>query len=215
MHFSGKFDPSGTILWTTQLGTIEWEESTDLSIDGSGNIYITGFTDGDLAGPNMGVSDAFISKYDSSGVQLWIEQFGTDSSDQSLGISADSSGNAFVVGYTVGVLGVSSAGSGDVFVSKFNPLGGQEWTKQLGSIGYDQAYGVTVDDWGNVYFTGDTRNSLGGPFLGGAYDAFVGKIRDIVVPESSAAILTTTIVLISAVSRCFQNAICKSVKLRG
>ena len=38
-----------------------------MSADGLGNVYISGYTDGSLGGPNAGGYDAFVSKYDAAG----------------------------------------------------------------------------------------------------------------------------------------------------
>ena len=49
------------------------------------------------------------------------------------------------------------------------------WTKQLGSSGEDNAYGVATDSSGNVYVTGSTRGGLDGNTSAGSYDLFVVK----------------------------------------
>ena len=49
-----------------------------------------------------------------------------------------------------------------------------EWTRQLGTSAVDMSHGVSADGLGNVYISGDTTGSLGGPSAGG-YDAFVSK----------------------------------------
>jgi hypothetical protein len=37
--------------------------STGVATDGSGHVYIGGYTDGSLAGQNRGEIDAFVAKY--------------------------------------------------------------------------------------------------------------------------------------------------------
>ena len=75
--FLSKYDASGTLEWTRQLGTSEYDMSYGVSADGLGNVYISGDTEGSLEGTNAGGSDAFLSKYDASGTLEWTQQLGT------------------------------------------------------------------------------------------------------------------------------------------
>lgn len=50
----------------------------------------------------------------------WIKQFGTSDDDEAYGVAVDTSGNAYVAGWTGGVLpGQSSSGPWDAFLVKF------------------------------------------------------------------------------------------------
>jgi len=60
--FVSKFDVDGNLLWTKQFGTGESDSSSGLSVDGLGNVYATGSTNGSLFGPNAGQTDAFLVK---------------------------------------------------------------------------------------------------------------------------------------------------------
>ena len=73
-----------------------------------------------------GGDDIFIAKYDSSGTQVWVKQFGTTASDIGNGIALDSSGNSYVTGQAgsgVAFAGNTSAGSTDVFTLRLDVLG--------------------------------------------------------------------------------------------
>ncbi len=120
--FTSKYDASGTLLWTEQLGTSSDDTPTVVSADGLGNVYISGLTEGSLGGTNAGGTDAFVSKYDAGGTLLWTEQLGTSSSDVGAGVSADGLGNLYISGWTRGSLGGTHAGSRDAFVAKFTDL---------------------------------------------------------------------------------------------
>jgi hypothetical protein len=160
--------------WTRQLGTSSPDLSFGVSADGLGSVYVSGITNGSLGGLNAGSSDAFVSKYDAAGNLQWTRQLGTRDADESYGISADGLGNVYISGYTNGSLGGPNAGNYDAFVSKFDAAGTLQWTKQLGSSAIEENYGVSADGLGNVYITGGTNGSLGGPNAGGS-DAFVSK----------------------------------------
>lgn len=172
--FVSKYDAVGVLQWTRQLGTAANEFSMGVSTDGLGNLYISGHTFGSLAGPNAGESDIFISKYDALGTHQWTRQFGTAAADMSGGISADDLGNVYVTGYTQGSLGGPNAGDYDAFLVKYDSAGVVQWTRQLGTELSDHSRGVSADDLGNVFISGNTAGSLDGTNAGD-YDAFVAK----------------------------------------
>ncbi|MCH8047615.1 MAG: SBBP repeat-containing protein [Planctomycetes bacterium] len=172
--FVSKYDSSGTLQWTKQLGSTTDDYSNGVSADGLGSVFIAGYTYGDLDGVNAGGRDAFISKYDSSGALQWTKQLGTTSLDQSHGVSADGLGNVYISGWTEGDLDGVNAGSGDAFISKYDSSGALQWTKQLGTTDFDASYDVSADGLGGVYISGFTDGDLDGVNAGGA-DAFVSK----------------------------------------
>jgi len=87
------------ILWTRQFGTSSSDLANGVAIDGAGNVYVVGQTEGALPGQTgLGGRDAFVRRYDSLGNQLWTRQFGTRGDDAALGAGVDSDGNLYVVG---------------------------------------------------------------------------------------------------------------------
>jgi hypothetical protein len=121
--FISKYDANGMLQWTRQLGTSSDEGSDDVSADGLGNVYISCGTQGNLEGTNAGNYDAFLSKYDASGMFQWTRQLGTSSDDGSNGVSADGLGNVYISGITEGSLEGTNAGGWDVFVAKYSDTG--------------------------------------------------------------------------------------------
>ena len=168
--FISKYDINGAMQWTQQLGSSEYENVFGVSADGLGNVYLAGETQGSLGGPNAGVDDAFISKYDAGGTLQWTQQLGTNTSDQGFGVSADGLGNVYISGSTYGSLGGTNAGSGDAFISKYDASGAMQWTQQLGTSGYEAAYGLSADTLGNVYVSGTTGSGDSDIFID-KYDA--------------------------------------------
>ena len=104
----------------------------------------------------------------------WTRELSTTGTACACGVSADGLGNVYISGYTTGMLDKTNYGSLDAFVSKYDAQGKLLWTRQLGTTEEDQSSGVSADGLGNVYITGFTAGSLGGPNAGG-YDAFVSK----------------------------------------
>ncbi len=188
-----KYNSSGTKQWTKQLGTSSSDEGRGVTTDSSGNIYVTGLTQGGLDGnTSLGSSDIFLVKYNSSGTKQWTKQLGTSSSScftneygyypsscgssAGNGVTTDSSGNIYVTGYTVGGLdGNTSLGSSDIFLTKYNSSGTKQWTKQLGNSGNQHGKDVTTDSSGNIYVTGYTAGGLDGNTELGVWDIFLVK----------------------------------------
>ena len=186
--FLMKFDPSGTELWTQQIGTPAIDVSRSVAVDGAGNAYISGYTTGGLGGSNTGSYDAFLTKFDPSGTDLWTQQIGTTTHDLSISVAIDVVGNAYISGYSFGSLGGSNAGSYDAFLTKFDPSGTDLWTQQIGSMDTDRGTSVAVDNAGSVYIGGETHGSLAGPYMGGGADTFLVKFS---IPEPSTLALLT------------------------
>jgi len=156
--FVVKYNARGEKQWTRQMGTTSYDGARGVSVDGSGNVYVAGFTDGELDGnTNIGGMDLFVIKYNSEGVKQWTRQMGTTSWDFANGVSVDGGGNVYVAGYTWGSIdGNINVGDEDLFVIKYNSNGVKKWTRQMGTTGLDEATGVSVDNSGNVYVTGIT-----------------------------------------------------------
>ena len=104
-----------------------------------------------------------IPAFAAEGDFVWAKQFGADSSlaDAGYAIAVDSSGNSYVTGYFSGTAAfgqtdLSSIGGvlPDVFITKLGSSGNVIWAKSLGGTGYDEGWGIAVDNAGDVYVTG-------------------------------------------------------------
>jgi predicted outer membrane repeat protein len=172
----GKYSASGSPIWTRQFGTTDQDVGHGVVSDASGNVYVTGSTDGALQGAFLGIRDIFIRKYDSSGNHAWTKQIGTAGHDTGYDIAVDSSGNIYVAAIVSGNLGGTHYGLVDVFVAKYNSSGTVQWTTQLGTASDDYANSISVDASGNVYVGGYTKGALIGTNAGGT-DAFITKLN--------------------------------------
>jgi hypothetical protein len=114
-----------------------------MAIDSSGNVYVTGHSPGDGTG-----YDYATVKYDTNGNELWVARHnGTrDTSDLSLALAVDGSGNVYVTGES----------DGDYCTIKYDTDGNELWVAHWdGPAGRrDQANALVVDDSGNVYVAG-------------------------------------------------------------
>ncbi|MBE9171190.1 SBBP repeat-containing protein [Pleurocapsales cyanobacterium LEGE 06147] len=172
-----KYDSEGNPVWTQQFGSEDYEFPWGMDTDSEDNIYITGWTLGDLGGANAGSYDAWVAKYDSNGDRQWIEQFGTSEDDGLFlgGIEVDSNDDIFLTGYTDGDLGGENAGSSDVWVAKYDSNGDRQWIQQFGTSELDYPTDLIADTAGNLYAIGLTEGSLGN-INAGAVDGWIAKL---------------------------------------
>jgi hypothetical protein len=175
--FLAKYDGSGNKLWVKLLGTASREGGLSVTNDTFGNIYLTGYTEGDLGGEiNAGGRDIFIAKYDDSGNKLWVKLLGTSSPDYGVGVVTNTSGDIYLTGDSDSDPdGEYNVEDRDIFLAKYDGSGENLWVKNLGSESEDYSDGLAIDESGNIYITGATGGDLGGEALGVPYDAFLVK----------------------------------------
>ena len=89
-----KLNKNGNIFWIKQIGSDTLDAGNGVITDNDGNIYITGYTYGDLDGyTNQGGPDIFLIKYDNKGNKKWTRLFGTTHGDIAYDIDVDNRGN--------------------------------------------------------------------------------------------------------------------------
>jgi hypothetical protein len=164
--------------WAHQIGTSSDEGAQSVSVDGLGNVYVSGHTFGNLEGSINPPLAGYLRKYDSGGTHAWTRQFGNGTGEAGRDIAADALGNVFVSGVTTATFGGVHAGSWDGFVRKYDSTGSVAWTRQFGTSGTESPYDLAADGLGNVYVTGHTTGVLGSSSFGG-YDAFLRKYDSI------------------------------------
>ncbi|MDD1417731.1 SBBP repeat-containing protein [Dolichospermum sp. ST_sed1] len=162
--FVSKYNSSGTQAWVKQLGSSgnNYANINGISTDSTGNVFITGFTDGTFSGnTSLGSYDGFVAKYSTTGTLAWVKQFGTTSEDYSAASKTDSVGNTYVTGWTSGQFtGNTALGGYDGFLAKYDTSGTRLWVKQFGTNSNDYANGLSIDNLGNIYISGWTEGSF-------------------------------------------------------
>lgn len=159
------------------------------AVDESGNMYVVGSFTGvidfnpdplnvDLHSSYGGSIDAYLTKYDSSGLYQWTKTWGGSDRDVAYGVEVDNLGNAYVVGpyrYTVDFnpdpavddMHTSNfPGENNIYVSKFSPGGSLVWVRTWGpapvpdriSSGAEAYHAVVRDD--SLYVVGDFSGDL-------------------------------------------------------
>jgi Beta-propeller repeat len=181
-----KYDADGAQVWIRQLGDAGYEEARGVAVDGSDNVYVTGYTSGDIDGAgaltSAGGVDVFLAKYNASGTQQWVRQFGSGADDRSYGVAANGT-NIYLTGSTYGDLDGAGPGGGgyvDIFLAAYDDNGAQQWISQIGPVAINVGTQPAVDGSGNIYVTGYTSGDLDGAGSGthfGEYDMFVARFN--------------------------------------
>jgi hypothetical protein len=199
--FVAKLNAAGSALvYSTYLGGEGDDGAYAVAVDAAGNAYVTGYTyssDFPTAGPlqasNSGSKEAFVTKLNAAGSALVYSTYlGGSGDDNPYAIAVDSSGNAYVAGYSGSTdfpmqnpyQGTNDEGDYDGFVTKLNAAGNALiYSTYLGGGDYDEIFGVAVDSAGNAYVTGGTY-STDFPIEkavqadnGGDFDGFVTKLN--------------------------------------
>jgi len=192
----------GSLSYSTYLGGTGDDYIYDIAVDSFGNTYVVGETGStNFSCVNAyqsiyggGYRDAFITKFDSSGNVIYSTFLGGNSTDIAYGISTDSFGNIYIVGYTasddfplMNAYQTEKAGGGDVFIAKLNADGNALlFSTYLGGLEADKGMEIAVDQIGNAYITGWTRstnfptsNAFQNSHAGGQEDGFISKLNTI------------------------------------
>ncbi|WP_317897933.1 SBBP repeat-containing protein [Aurantibacillus circumpalustris] len=168
--FISKLDASGNFVWVKSMGSGFGDVANSISIDGSGNIYTTGYYGGTadfdpgvgtyVLSPSSG-GDIFVSKLNAAGNFVWAKSMGGAGGDRAYEITLDASGNVYTTGYygygadfDPGPGTFTLGGGSCIFVSKLDVTGNFVWAKSLGGTLGDIGYSISTDASGNVYTTG-------------------------------------------------------------
>ena len=90
------YDSGGTPGWTYRYDSGDEDHPTDMTMDATGNLYITG--DVDSGGSATGLINFLAIKLDSSGNEQWVRTPNYPSQDYGHRIAVDTAGNVYVAG---------------------------------------------------------------------------------------------------------------------
>jgi len=187
--FLAKFAPNGTHVWSKSFGATQ-APATRAATDAQGNIYVTGFAQGNV---NFGgglfslgsMMHVYVAKFDSNGNHVFSKVFGGSTTMYALGqgIGVDALGNVFVAGHYQGSISfggptLTSLGQTDIFLAKLDPVGNHVWSNSFGDQAEQQTYDLAADPNGNVVISGPLQGgaNFGGGFIGSyARDFFLAK----------------------------------------
>ncbi|MEP7264882.1 MAG: SBBP repeat-containing protein [Bacteroidota bacterium] len=206
--FISKLDASGNFVWAKQMGDAGYEIGNSITLDISGDVYVTGKFSGTVDfDPGNGVfnmtstvgssdDDIFILKLDASGNFQFAKRMGGLDRDEGLSIAVDANKNIYTTGYFkagtdfdpgAGNYYISIVDKTDIFVSKLDAAGDFVWAKAMAGTGDEQANAIFVDAVGNVYTTGLFERTVDFDPGAGTFDLTVDSVTDVFVSKLDAS----------------------------
>ncbi|MGZ3753815.1 MAG: T9SS type B sorting domain-containing protein [Mucilaginibacter sp.] len=195
-----KYDASGNLLWSINLGQTGDNSVHNVLVDGSDNIIIAGAVSGTVnlnplgSANNLTVAGnaSYIAKYTSAGQLTWVQPINGNVVNNSIAMSIDQGGNIYLTGPFTATLAfnasatLSSFGAQDNFLARYNSAGVLQFAKDIarGNTAKSKttATSIVAGSDGNVYLTGYFSGSAnfdpaGSINLGdhGQQDLFVAK----------------------------------------
>ncbi len=201
--FVAKLNTAGVWEWAVKGGGTYDDYSYNLTVDDSGNTYVTGEFDSSTAtfGPAAGSpitlvnsqqssSNTFVAKLNAAGIYQWV----TSATSSSIGVSVEvnSNGQVYISGFyqyspvtfgsivlpqPIGPLGVR-----DLFVARLTAAGVWDWAIGVSSINGIKEAEVMLDGSGDLLVRGSFSGhiTLGATTLtsdAGSLDVFVAKLN--------------------------------------
>ncbi len=173
--FVAKYDANGNYLWAIAFGDWADDRVNYLTLDASGNVYITGrfsytvdfdYGIGSAMFTAPGGWGMFFAKYDTNGNYVWARGFGGSNDMEGTQITLDINNNCVVTGnkwatYDMdpgpGVATINQIAVVDCFLGKYDTNGNYIWAFDLGgSVANASTAGTQVitDPSGNIYLAG-------------------------------------------------------------
>jgi hypothetical protein len=217
--FLVKFSPSGNRIWATYYGWNGDDKAIGNAIDGSGNIYLCGFTNsynGIASGGFQntyggGIYDGFLVKFSSFGVRLWATYYGGTAEDRSMEVETDTWNHVYLVGDTYSNNNIASngfqnnlIGSENQFLVAFDSLGNRLCATFYGHQIEGYGNSLAVDGSNNLYLSG-TSNSATGIASGGFQNTYGGGSNDAFLVKFSSCFNTLTVTSAAITFSCQDN----------
>jgi len=152
-----KFNSTMSLAWerTYDGGSSLDDIGKGIVVDGSGNVYVTGYTTTTSHG-----KDIMTIKYNSSGTQQWVNTFddANHGNDEGAEMAIDNSGNIYVTGYIT-----TAMDNADYYTIKYNSSGTEIWNIHSDGTAHlnDKAVNIAIDNYGSIVITGESEKSSG------------------------------------------------------
>ncbi|RED23827.1 gliding motility-associated-like protein [Flavobacterium cutihirudinis] len=172
-----KFDSNGNRLWGTYYGGLDYNTITGIKTDHQNNVLITGSTQaqtnistiGSYKPTLTGETDAFVAKFNASGVRIWGTYFGGEGGEVANALALDDNDNIYITGSTSSKTNISlnnnfqtqlneASNNIDGFLAKLNSGGNLIWSTYVGGEGQENIIAIAVRN--NTIAIGGNSNSF-------------------------------------------------------
>ena len=197
--FLVKFNSAGVRQWSTYMGGSLYDEADGITIDGAGNIIVSGYTEsissiataGTHQATTDGSGDGYLVKFNSSGVRQWGTYYGGADADGFFSVAAFGT-DLYAGGATFSTAGIATAGAHqtvfggvvDGIVVKFNGSGVRQWGTYYGGVLDEFVYNLHFDALQNLFITGYSSSSNAIASVGahqttlsGSTDGYIAKFN--------------------------------------
>jgi hypothetical protein len=190
--FVASYARDGSFRWARQIGSGGDDNAYDMSVDGAGNIYLSGWFaetvdfGGGFVLEARGSQEMFVAKLDPDGSTLWARSFGGPQGDGGNEIFVLPGGDIAVGGISEGDFTVdgqtfeAGGGARDSYVMRMTPSGEVLWVVPASGPGNQRIRAISMNAAGEVFVGFQYRGAvrMGGLELGsyGDWDGAVAKL---------------------------------------
>lgn len=162
------------LVYSTYLGGSGVEQTAGIAVDGSGNIYVAGYTSSidfplaTLGSLPQNTNHIFVTKLNAAGTQLiYSDYIGGNSQDYAVALAVDGQNQVYVTGSTassnfpaVSALQAQQPGPYAGFLTKVSADGSSLlFSTYLGGNTFDEPTAIAVDGQGHAHIAGLTMSS--------------------------------------------------------
>lgn len=158
--FIVKYYTDGSFGWARQTGDpVGATYAGDVAIDANGDLVAVGnfsATSQDFDGTTgtdlhstSGLDDVFVLRYNKNGNYGGTVTYGNSSTTSELGMDISTGGGGEIV-----IVGATIDNTFNAFIRKYNQILSLDWHEDLGGTANDEAWGVDIDFYGNIYVAG-------------------------------------------------------------
>ncbi len=196
-----QFNTNGQMQWATYYGDIGFDTGLQVESDGSGAIYMSGWTSSliNIVSPGAyqtvyggNTADVFLAKFTTSGSRVWSSYFGGTGNDYADALFVTAAGDIYLSGSSNSPNKISTAGSFqpvislgyDAFLSRFTTTGSLLWSTYFGGNNDDTAYRLREGPDGAIYMGGHSKatdqiatTNAHQTVHAGGYDGFIARFE--------------------------------------
>ncbi|MDZ4182419.1 MAG: SBBP repeat-containing protein, partial [Candidatus Cloacimonadaceae bacterium] len=196
--FVSKIDANGNWIWTRRGGQSGWAFGRTIDVTGTyigiGGDFASTAIFGSWTLTSAGNSDIFVASLTTDGNWVWAIRGGGIAYDYLFALTFGEEGMMHVCGEfsgstTIGTSNFSSRGYYDVFTARVHLSGTWMNAARAGGSGDEQARGIAVDKYSNIYVSGNFQGTCGfDPININSYgnrDVFLAKYKSYAPPNAA------------------------------